>query len=294
VVVVSVVVVVVVVPALSGPPQAVQQSSERYVPARAPAAGANCAKLPRSVAQPMPSEAPAKKKVKGPPVAKPLWAMTAQEKECFEEEEGDDLIDFAEGLDYDKFIGDLEFKQGLEALRDRAGKLSKEQNSFKDALIQDFNASNPDDDDEDQSTAVGEPLEDGVEGQSLLGDRSEYSVGTSRRSAERFNENGQPEWDSSTACGDERAAMSREAQAAAEMVLECNPQMRQIHSKESVQKIIERAQKTAPPPADLAEMFDREGPVPVPVITQSHDTLNRLHKPADPSLLPYLYRSPAI
>merc|ERR1719379_3055075 len=93
------------------------------------------------------------------PAAKPLWAMTEQEKDEFEEGAADDLIDFAEGLDYDKFIGDLEFKQGLEALRDRAGKLSKEQNSFKDALIQDFNASNADEDDEDQSTAVGE-LED--------------------------------------------------------------------------------------------------------------------------------------
>merc|ERR1719188_678430 len=48
------------------------------------------------VAQPPPGEAPAKKKVKGPPpMAKPLWAMTAAEKECFEEEEGDDLINFA-------------------------------------------------------------------------------------------------------------------------------------------------------------------------------------------------------
>merc|ERR1719378_1466416 len=51
--------------------------------------------------------------------SKPLWAMTQQEKESFEEEEADSLINFAEGLDYDKYVGDMEFKEALEALKDR-------------------------------------------------------------------------------------------------------------------------------------------------------------------------------
>merc|ERR1719277_315278 len=85
--------------------------------------------------------------------AKPLWAMTAKEKDDFEEEEADALISFTENLDFDKFVGDLEFRQGLEALKDRAGRLHKEQEAFKDALVRDFNAKV----DEASTSAGGSP-----------------------------------------------------------------------------------------------------------------------------------------
>lgn len=226
--------------------------------------------------------------------SKPLWAMTEQEKETYEEGDADSLINFAENLDFEKFIGDLDFKQGMEALKDRAGRLQKEQNAFKDSLVQNFNTT--EDDEEGRSTSVGSPRGldgDAVEGQSILGDlRSEYSVGTSRRSmgAERYNADGRPEWDGSTALGDDDH-VDRELKAAADVVLECNPQMRAIHSKESVQKIIERAKEKVP--ESLVEAM-REGAMTAPVITQSEDTQNRLHKIVDPSSLPYLYRSPAV
>eukprot|EP00913_Durusdinium_trenchii_P026028 g24419.t1 len=64
-----------------------------------------------------------------PKVSKPLWAMTEQEKDHFEEEEADDLINFVEHLDFDKYVGDLEFRQALGALKDRTGKLKKEQDA---------------------------------------------------------------------------------------------------------------------------------------------------------------------
>merc|ERR550514_2321410 len=44
---------------------------------------------------------------------KPLWAMTVEEKDATEEAEADDLIDFVEHLDFDSYIGDLEFRQRL-------------------------------------------------------------------------------------------------------------------------------------------------------------------------------------
>merc|ERR1719262_900042 len=77
------------------------------------------------------------KKAKGG--KKPLWAMTQEEKAEFEAQEADDLINFAEGLDYDKYVNDLEFREGLEAVRDRAGKLHKEQEAFKDQLVKEIN-----------------------------------------------------------------------------------------------------------------------------------------------------------
>lgn len=76
------------------------------------------AKVAARSAKAAPKEGQAKPKV----AAKPLWAMTAKEKEDFEEDEAEHLIDFAENLDFDKFVGDLEFRHGLEALKDRAGR----------------------------------------------------------------------------------------------------------------------------------------------------------------------------
>merc|ERR1719181_234915 len=131
--------------------------------------------------------------------SKPLWAMTAQEKESFEEEEADALVNFAENLDFDKYMGDLEFRQALDAMKDRAGKLAKVQDAFKDDLVRDFNTKVGDDLEERSTSAGGSALdlEEGLEGASILGDlRSDGGGGRRRR--ERFNEDGRPKWDSST------------------------------------------------------------------------------------------------
>lgn len=227
------------------------------------------------------------------PVSKPLWAMTEQEKDHCEEEEADDLINFVENLDFDKFVGDLEFRQALGALKDRTGKLKKEQDAFKDELLANFNASY--DDDDEASTAAGSAkLEDGVDGQSVFGDlKSEYSVASSRRSRKEGRENVQKDWDNSTNAED-RPAVDQEVKEMAEAVLEANPKFRAIHSGASVQKIIEKVRGDQAVEVNLVDHMRLEAPCPVPVITASSDTQNRLYKPVDPSMLPYLYRSPAI
>lgn len=232
---------------------------------------------------------------------KPLWAMTAREKDVFEEDEGDSLIDFAENLDYEKYIGNLDFRQGLEALRDRHGKLQKEQDAFKDALVRDFNASA---DDEAQSTSVGsQDLEgelDGIDGLSILGsDFGGQGGGASRRGDRDLQGgDGRSDWDNSTACGDERPAAEREVKAAAERILEAAPHLKGIHSKESLQRIIERSRELEgvqpKQPFDLVDVMRNDPACAAPVIVASADTQYRLHKPVDPSSLPYLYRSPAI
>ncbi|CAK9004599.1 Hypothetical protein SCF082_LOCUS8253, partial [Durusdinium trenchii] len=119
--------------------------------------------------------------------------MTEQEKDHFEEEEADDLINFVEHLDFDKYVGDLEFRQALGALKDRTGKLKKEQDAFKDELLANFNVSY-DDEDSQASTAAGSAkLEEGVDGQSIFGDlKSEYSVASSRRSRHSGDQQNRP------------------------------------------------------------------------------------------------------
>merc|ERR1711935_1193347 len=44
---------------------------------------------------------------------KPKWALTEQENEDVEELEVDDLLDFAENLDYEQYIDDMEVKEAL-------------------------------------------------------------------------------------------------------------------------------------------------------------------------------------
>lgn len=158
---------------------------------------------------------------------KPLWAMTEEEREGFEDEEADDLIRFAEGIDFDKYITDLEFRQGLEAMRDRAKKLQREQDAFKDSILREFNE---DEEECESTTAGGDPnAEAGA-------DRA-----TSRRAASDDFPDNRPDWDASTACGEDRPAADRARQAAAEQVLQANPSLRGVHSKGSMQRLIERA-----------------------------------------------------
>merc|ERR1712151_1493955 len=102
------------------------------------------------------------------------------------------------------------------------------------------------------------------------------------------------EWDGSTNCGEDRE-VDYEAKSVAESVLESAPQIRAVHSKESVQRIIEKQrEQAAQGPVDLVAHMAKDGPMLAPVITASEDTQTRLHKPVDPSMLPYLYRSPAV
>lgn len=234
------------------------------------------------------------------PIAKPLWAMTEQEKIDFEEGEGENLINFAENLNFDQFVGDLEFRNGLETLGNRAKALMKEQDAFKEALVQEFNGQI---DDDEPSTSCGSPrsslkLDDGIDGQSLLSElKSETSAASRKSRGEERYGGSQPDWDRSTSCGEpERLKVSEDVKEAAAAVLDSAPQIKAIHSKESVQRIIEKEKikRGGDAQTALEEAMAQDGGFPVPVITRSEDTTQLLHKPPDPSNLPYLYRSPAI
>jgi len=166
---------------------------------------------------------------------KPLWAMTEDEKEGVEDEEAAQLIRFVEDLDFDRYIDDLEFKEHLQIVRDRARRLQREQDAFKDSLVREFNIPT-----------------DGAfqEGDDWPGAASSCGDGSLSRAEDRARgrrpgslPDDRPDWDASTANGDDRMSVDREAHGAAEKLLEANPQLRAIHSKGSVQKLIEKAQE---------------------------------------------------
>lgn len=50
---------------------------------------------------------------------KPKWAFTEQQLGLDEEEDVDDLLNFANNLDYNQFIEDIEIRAALKAIRDK-------------------------------------------------------------------------------------------------------------------------------------------------------------------------------
>jgi hypothetical protein len=178
---------------------------------------------------------------------KPLWAMTEREKEAFDEAEAADLISFAEGLDFDKFVGDHEFRNALQCVHDRARKLQKEQDAFKDSILREFN-DNGSGCGADEAE-VGSRLEDGVDGTSMFGDIEPNATGMARRSQrlDSCSNADRPDWDASTAAGEDGPGANLAAKAAAERALENNPHLRAVHSKGSVQKLIEKARSEGVP-----------------------------------------------
>lgn len=170
---------------------------------------------------------------------KPLWAMTEEEKEGAEDDEAAALIDFAENLDFEKYLGDAEFRQHLQVIQDRARKLQTEQDKFKDDLIADFNAQTGDEGDEYGSAYTGSQ----ADGASQLGDMPGRTGPVIRA---RGGEDDRPDWDSSTAMGDDAPKVDREARSDAGRVMDAMPQLKGIHSKESVQRMIEKAREGTP------------------------------------------------
>lgn len=135
---------------------------------------------------------------------KPMWAMTEGEREEQEDVDAGYLINFVEDLDYDEYIHDLEFRECLQAIADRAKRLQREQEAFKDSLLRELNQS--------------EPLMEEI-----------HASRSGPRDGER------PEWDAATLETPQDSA----AKALAEKAWQ-EGNFKAVHSKTSLRKIAER------------------------------------------------------
>merc|ERR1712100_286315 len=140
--------------------------------------------------------------------AKPAWART-------EEEEVEDLLEFAENLDIDKYMDDYEFKEALAAAKARITELD------------DDNEVDAGDDDDNRTVGTN------MSGMSTMSQRL-------REKAER-EANGEQEWDNRTNASEEsgRSKFSSKSRAVAQEMLEMNPNLRKIHSTKSLAKVVE-------------------------------------------------------
>jgi hypothetical protein len=248
---------------------------------------------------------------------KPKWAMTADAVEELDEEEAVELLDFADNLNFDEYMNDLGFREGMAALKGRANKLQKEQDDFKNMLVQQFNDAEGEDEEGDaEAQGAGEDEEMAVEGDAVFDEdqMSQLTSHTGVSQEDRKYRHRGDDWDSSTRTS-ESMSVDPEEMEFSKRALRENPEMAKVHSAASVQKIAERvkqdkeaeaaaaeakaaedAQKKIMRDAKVAEMvaaMSSEKAPPAPLI-QVHVEDARCNKPVDPSMLPYLYRSPAI
>merc|ERR1719240_595585 len=176
---------------------------------------------------------------------KPKWAMTEKQSEEMDEEQTLELLDFADNLNFDEYMNDLEFREAVGALKGRANKMNYEQEKFKKELCAQFN-----DAEGEEGEAAASPPEDGelaVEGQAAMDDDMQ-SICTSHtgisgdRAARKKRKDDEDSWDSSTRTSDV-TSVDPDRRDLADRVLADNADMRSVHSAASVQRMIEKVER---------------------------------------------------
>lgn len=137
--------------------------------------------------------------------SKPRWALTEEKATAVEDEEADALVEFANNLDYDAYIDDLEVRQALTVIRERidtekamaaaaeaaeAAELAVEEagGDWRSAFLSTWNGN---DDDAFERSSIRSSRRGGAE----------HATGETKS---------QPDWDSSTAAGDAKKSIISE------------------------------------------------------------------------------------
>ena len=238
-------------------------------------------------AAPAPAPAPAPKGKKGK--EKPKWAMTEAEVDDLEDDEALALVDFASGLDYDKYMDDLEVREALSVIRDRidtqkAVDAAAEAMAEAEAEAEEMTAAAIDAAGDDWRTKFLDAWNDDDDAMER-GSVVSSTTSTKRRAEKAAKEaEGGPDWDASTVTSEKRAAAPMAAMEAAKELMETNPGLAAKHSLRSLASAVSTAVARPPPevvlpPLKLVTIHEN------PRVTQGH---------VDPSNLPYLHRNPAV
>merc|ERR1711988_2069005 len=151
---------------------------------------------------------------------KPAWARTADEEAEAEEDEVEDLLEFAENLDIDKYMDDYEFNEALAAAKARITEL-----------------------DEEQLTEAGDVEDDNR----TVGSNGTHMSAMSQRLREKAEKEakGEQDWDGRTNASGEshRSRVSTTSRALAQEMLEMNPNLRKKHSTKSLAEVVEKMEQ---------------------------------------------------
>lgn len=161
--------------------------------------------------------------------AKPKWAMTEEEAFLAEDHEHDDLLNFAEKLDYDKYIQNYTTEEALEVMRDRVNEIVK----ANDWSQEDIERAAERDDDDDLRSAVTSEFQQRVE--------PGASQPQARKALPGISAAHDRDWDATTSRGQIlKRAISRDALALAERILENTPSMQKIHTRQSLARVLQK------------------------------------------------------
>ncbi|KPI83759.1 hypothetical protein ABL78_7194 [Leptomonas seymouri] len=180
----------------------------------------------------------ATRKAVAPAARKPKWAMTEEEAIADELDIDRDLLDFAEHLDYEKFISDFEVAEALGVMRDRVVQIAK----ANDWSVEDIRRGNDGAEDEDDLDSMVTPSEAQV---LHLQQRAPQPGGATAAGARPAAPGSQAthahDWDSSIGRGRLlKKAISRDAVALAERLFAASPSLQKIHTKHSLARVLQR------------------------------------------------------
>lgn len=265
-----------------------------------------------------------KKNKGGSAGSKPKWAMTADEAFLASEDEEEQLLEFAKGLDYDKFIADYTVAEALQVMRDRVAEIAKANNWSREDVMR---AAEEDDKDDDEDIGEAEFDEDGKKKIMMLSRGGNPHSSETHREFHAAAEGGhaahEQDWDSSSFRGRIlRRAISKDALALADRILQNSPSMQKVYTRSSLARVLQKCAMDGNPVndamrrnAELGKMSSGElatataiGPeidvAPMKVTIGANATA--VEQPAGRILvelqrskertqnLPYLYRCPAI
>lgn len=243
--------------------------------------------------------------------SKPGWARTAAEDDDLLDAEAEDLLSFVGGLDYEKYIEDMEVREAIQFVADRVKGLeaSKQTAEALEAERQKLIAAG--ELEEVWVPDTSQPPD--AEGNPVL-KKIVRRVRRQKQALTLAREDGE-EWDVATGAQDDAQTERSEASALSKAVLDSNRNMRNIHSSASVRAMMDKEAKTASaaPGTTLVSGTTlrrsqlalaqgqgslgaiHEQPLQPPTITTVHEIEGgKRAKGPDPSNLPFLYRHPGI
>eukprot|EP01006_Ploeotia_vitrea_P062996 TRINITY_DN84766_c0_g1_i1.p1 TRINITY_DN84766_c0_g1~~TRINITY_DN84766_c0_g1_i1.p1 ORF type:complete len:513 (-),score=77.31 TRINITY_DN84766_c0_g1_i1:43-1581(-) len=174
---------------------------------------------------------------------KPLWAMTEEEAARAECRETDDLIKFAENLDFERFLDDYEVREALSIMRERVDELKEEEELERVARGEYEPPTRKHNRHQDDSSSVA-----GTELSSAM-DLGDWDGGAGKRKKKRragvdpHAQDLEDGWDNystySTLSDKKKKLISDEATRLAEKILQSSSTIRNVHTKQSLGKMLE-------------------------------------------------------
>lgn len=224
---------------------------------------------------------------------KPKWAYTEKQVKEEEEQDVDELLEFTNNLDYDKYIDDIEVKHMIAALKNRIDDIKgKEEEEWKNKIVDAWNEddnkksikpSKVDLNYDDKSDARSDARSMASEGRSVTSEKTHKTISELKAKMESKEKK---EWDNISVTTKKHAVTVEEriAKHVADEILRNNTEFRHFHSNNSVRKILEK---------EAQKHLEQSKGIRGPEIVSNKEYFSRKDV-QDPNNLPYLHRNPAI